>query len=404
MKGAVLRSAAAAVLSAAAAAFPQTAQCGIAVTFPAQGAKLPCIEKCHCIGAVEPGARLEINGTEIKPYRTGAFIAMLGTTPGATNTLVFVSGDERLERSFFVSGPQEKAATPPPAPVSDPDADERVEKPWRAYKAKANVFMNRVRSLPGDGESLAFLPEGFTVQGAPMKDGKNAAIWIDGRFAFIDSSRIAECGGDLPDRSKAAPDISEGFPEKPSGKPAGSIKILIDPGHGKSDTGTRSPHGWCEKDANLAQAKAIRDELAKAGFDTVMTREDDSFPALYDRPLQAYSMHADAFISIHHNANPPQSDPRTARHTVAYASNGRGLELAKAIQKHVAAALPGVKNKGAQTASYAVCRNPAVPSCLLEIDFLNLPEGEEAVFFDTERRERVAKAVVRGVKDWAGLE
>ena len=49
--------------------------------------------------------------------------------------------------------------------------------------------------------------------------------------------------------------------------------------------------------------------------------------------------------------------------------------------------------------SLAVCRNPAVPSCLVEVDFINLPEGEEASL-DPVRRRMVSRAIVMGVLDW----
>jgi N-acetylmuramoyl-L-alanine amidase len=58
-----------------------------------------------------------------------------------------------------------------------------------------------------------------------------------------------------------------------------------------------------------------------------------------------------------------------------------------------------VKDNGAQMKSLAVCRNPAVPSCLLEVDFINLPEGE-ADSMSAKRRNLVAKAVVLGILDW----
>ena len=185
----------------------------------------------------------------------------------------------------------------------------------------------------------------------------------------------------------------------PFGRRPEDVFILIDPGHGGRDTGARSPHGWCEKDVNLAQALAVRDALAKAGFRTALTRSDDSFPALYDRPKQAIRDGADAFISVHHNSTHCSRNPRISRHTTAYASNEPGLALASAIQKHVASAMSPVKDCGAQMRSFAVCRNPAVPSCLLEIDFINLPEGEEESW-NSERQKKVATAVALGVLDW----
>jgi len=185
----------------------------------------------------------------------------------------------------------------------------------------------------------------------------------------------------------------------PSGKKPGEVFVLVDPGHGGRDTGALSPHGWREKDVNLAQAKAIRDALAKAGFRVALTREDDSFPALYDRPKRAIRDNADLFISVHHNATHCSRNPRLSRHTTSYASNEPGRALAAAIQKHIASVMEPVKDCGAQMKSLAVCRNPAIPSCLLEVDFINLPEGEEASW-DPERQKKVATAVVMGVLDW----
>lgn len=183
------------------------------------------------------------------------------------------------------------------------------------------------------------------------------------------------------------------------GSKPGDVLVMVDAGHGGSDSGARTPRGFREKDYNLRQAKAIAAALRAAGFRVSETRADDSFPALYDRPKRAIAEKADLFVSVHHNAAGAGGNPREARHTTAYASNELGLPLAAAIQKHVGAAMSPVKDLGAQTKSLAVCRNPVVPSCLLEIDFVDLPEGE----FESEdpaRRERVAQAVVLGVLDW----
>ena len=143
----------------------------------------------------------------------------------------------------------------------------------------------------------------------------------------------------------------------------------------------------------------IRDALEKVGFQVVMTRDGDSSPSLLARPSLAYEERVDAFISVHHNSTAPQRDPRQARYTATYASLSNGLSLARCIQKHIGQVLAPVQNVGAQLKSLAVCRNPAVPSCLLEVDFINLPEGEEGSW-DPMRQKKVADAVVCGVLDW----
>lgn len=191
-------------------------------------------------------------------------------------------------------------------------------------------------------------------------------------------------------------------PKPPKDRPRGEITVMLDAGHGKNDTGAISPHGWPEKDVNLLQVLELDKAFRKAGFKTILTRSDDSFPALYDRPKMACREKVDAFISIHHNATHASQDPRKSRHTVAYASNTNGLELAAAIQPYVASVMAPVRNIGAQLRSYAVCRNPVIPSCLLEIDFINLPDGEADTWEDEGRRKKVADAIVLGFLDWLG--
>ena len=185
----------------------------------------------------------------------------------------------------------------------------------------------------------------------------------------------------------------------PKGCLPSDVHVVVDAGHGGRDPGALSPRGFREKDINLRQAESLAGELEKAGFKVTMTRTDDSFLALYDRPKLAVREKADLFISVHHNATGVGGNPREARHAVTYASNAAGLALASAIQRQMAQAVAPVKDNGARMKSLAVCRNPAVPSCLVEVDFINLPEGEEASL-DPVRRKSVSRAIVMGVLDW----
>ena len=86
-------------------------------------------------------------------------------------------------------------------------------------------------------------------------------------------------------------DCIEVFAERKHVFPPAEITVVVDAGHGGSDTGAVSPHGRFEKDANLRLALAVRDELVARGYRVVMTRTDDSFPALYDRPKVAHRVH-----------------------------------------------------------------------------------------------------------------
>ena len=185
----------------------------------------------------------------------------------------------------------------------------------------------------------------------------------------------------------------------PTGKKPEEITVALDAGHGGRDTGAMSPHGLPEKDANLRLAKAVRDELVKRGYTVVMTREDDTFVGLYDRPKVAHKASADLFVSIHHNAPGYASNPFAIRSQSVYAWNPLGERLAKAINARMAAADPRLRNDGVLHANFAVTRNPEIPSCLIEADYITHPEGESAAW-DASRRPKIAAAIADGIADW----
>ncbi|MBB3032769.1 N-acetylmuramoyl-L-alanine amidase family protein [Alteriqipengyuania lutimaris] len=75
--------------------------------------------------------------------------------------------------------------------------------------------------------------------------------------------------------------------------------VLIDPGHGGKDPGAVSG-GRREKDLVLDLALAVKDRLLEeGGIRVALTREDDTFLVLQERPEIARRMNADLFISIH---------------------------------------------------------------------------------------------------------
>ncbi len=78
--------------------------------------------------------------------------------------------------------------------------------------------------------------------------------------------------------------------------------VVIDPGHGGIDTGTRAGDVM-EKTLVLDFALMMRDKLEKTGkYRVVMTRTDDTFVPLADRVRLARSRGAQLFISIHCDA------------------------------------------------------------------------------------------------------
>lgn len=186
----------------------------------------------------------------------------------------------------------------------------------------------------------------------------------------------------------------------PHGRKPSEITVVIDAGHGGENLGAVSPHGWPEKDVNLRLSKAVERALLNRGYRVVMTRTDDAFPALYDRPKVAHRENADAFVSIHHNAPAYDKDPSKIRYQAVYSWNAIGERLAKAISRRLVAARGDVENRGVMHANFAVTRNPEIPSCLVETDFITSPEGEEASW-DPARISTTAAAIADGIADWA---
>jgi N-acetylmuramoyl-L-alanine amidase len=98
-------------------------------------------------------------------------------------------------------------------------------------------------------------------------------------------------------------------PAKQSEAPAKSSDprplVVIDPGHGGIDNGTKAASGEMEKDLVLKFAHTLRARLEGAGkYRVAMTRSDDSFIPLSERVRFARAQGAALFISIHADAIP----------------------------------------------------------------------------------------------------
>lgn len=84
-------------------------------------------------------------------------------------------------------------------------------------------------------------------------------------------------------------------------------KIVVDPGHGGKDCGTKSVENKCEKIIVLDAAKLVAQELKNRGYNVYMTRNSDVYIDLRKRTEFANAKNADLFISIHANSMPKDS-------------------------------------------------------------------------------------------------
>jgi N-acetylmuramoyl-L-alanine amidase len=79
---------------------------------------------------------------------------------------------------------------------------------------------------------------------------------------------------------------------------------VVDAGHGGSDSGALGVGGFREKNVTLAIASALRDKLQQAGANVIMTRSNDVFIPLDERPGIANRAGADFFIAVHADSPP----------------------------------------------------------------------------------------------------
>ena len=122
-------------------------------------------------------------------------------------------------------------------------------------------------------------------------------------------------------------------------KPDGDARplIVLDPGHGGIDTGTKGSGGELEKDVVLAFAQTLREKLESSGkYRVVMTRGDDTFIPLAERVRFARSRNAALFISVHADALPRkegQAEGATVYTLSETASDAEAARLAEAENK-----------------------------------------------------------------------
>jgi N-acetylmuramoyl-L-alanine amidase len=175
-----------------------------------------------------------------------------------------------------------------------------------------------------------------------------------------------------------------------------AFKILIDAGHGGKDPGTTGVSGTFEKVSNLAIAMRVYELLQEdSRFEVRMTRTDDTFYQLEDRSAMANDWPADAFISIHGNS---YEDGSVSGSETFYRYDN-GLPLAEAIHGKLVDAM-GFKDRGIRLNELKVLTLSQVPSALIESGYLT-NAAEEAVLLSEEGQNRMAQAIVDGLKEYA---
>lgn len=214
--------------------------------------------------------------------------------------------------------------------------------------------------------------------------------------------------------------------------------VVLDPGHGGSDTGTIGPGGMAEKTLVLNVALRLKTLLEeRLGTKVTLTRDRDHFVALEERTAIANQQKADLFISIHGNASRVRrvtgaetfflnfassasdrdvasrenassqktiQDLENLLHQITLGDyNAESKDLAHVVQKNLHSGIKkhrsGFRNRGVKTAPFIVLIGAKMPSILTEIGFLSNP-AEEKFLKSKKGLKQVVESLYAGIEKY----
>lgn len=228
-------------------------------------------------------------------------------------------------------------------------------------------------------------------------------------------------------------------PKTPEVPVAKKFVIMIDPGHGGSDSGTIGLNpNILEKDIALAYAKELAQELAKyPHYEVIMTRDSDKNASLNERKEKAHNTKADIFISLHADSNPNNNLQGASVYTLSqealdeeslalserenksailkndqllqqnqeianvlinmvyHETKNSSVQLAEATAKELGKEIK-MMHKLHRSAGFKVLKGVDIPAILIEIGYLSNAE-EEKLLTSYMHKKIFARAVAQGV-------
>ncbi|SEC59173.1 N-acetylmuramoyl-L-alanine amidase [Paenibacillus sp. GP183] len=175
-------------------------------------------------------------------------------------------------------------------------------------------------------------------------------------------------------------------------------KIVIDPGHGGVDVGTVGISGRFEKDFSLSTALKVKRLMSlEPAVKVYLTRTDDTFIPLNDRITMANQLSADLYLSIHPNM--VRNSMTKGTETFFYRESS--MLFAQIVHKHVLKAT-GFPDLHVDYENFRVIKNTIMPAALVEVGFLSNAAEEKALFM-SNNQDKIAAAMVDGIKEYLGI-
>ncbi len=176
------------------------------------------------------------------------------------------------------------------------------------------------------------------------------------------------------------------------------VRILLDPGHGGEELGSKGPTGYPEKDANLFTSQLLARELKKLGATVNLTRDTDIDLSLEDRVKIIDEQKPDLALSIHYNALPDGGDAINTKGISAFWYHPQGHDLAVFLHNYLVEKL-NRPSYGVYWNNLALTRPHTAPSILLELGFTINPWEFEWITNPQEQKQ-LARAIAEGINEW----
>ena len=224
-------------------------------------------------------------------------------------------------------------------------------------------------------------------------------------------------------------DIQKNFEplvNRPMDSARSNFVLVIDPGHGGLDTGTKSVlNGHVEKEYTLDWARRLQALLITNGWTVALTRSNDTMVTLSNRVAFAEQRKADLFLSLHFNSSSPDREP-AGLETYCLTPTGMPSNLTRGFYDDAGHVFPnnafdsqnlqyamrlhrallkvnGNADRGVLRARFlTVLQGQNRPAVLVEGGYLSNPK-EAREIADPNYRQKLAEAVARALLEGWGV-
>ena len=182
--------------------------------------------------------------------------------------------------------------------------------------------------------------------------------------------------------------------------------VVLDAGHGSSDSGKVGINGVLEKDINLSISKETKKHLEKKGIRVVMTRDKDESLAegengnrkvqdMKARVKRINDTKPNLAVSIHQNSYHEESIH--GAQVFYYEHSESGEKDARILQEALLAVDPDNTRQVKANTTYYLLKRTEVPILIIECGFLSNQEEAEKLASEDYQKE-IAKAIANGIE------